>query len=291
MRRDPPDLLFVPSHVVPPVHPPSVVTIHDLGYLVEPDAHEQMHRKQLEWTTRWNARGASGLIAVSQATKNDLVERLQIDPSRIDVIHHGVSEQLRPAMPDEINGIRERYRLGSRTVLAVGTIQPRKNLVRLIQAFERLAAQNDDIELVLCGAPGWQGDRILARADASPFNGRIRHLGYVPDSDLAALYSSATLLAFPSLYEGFGMPALEAMACGTPVIAANRSALPEICGDAALLVDPFDVDSIAGGMQDVLTDDELRQSMVARGLVRARSFRWSDCAMQTLAFLRSIGDN
>jgi len=291
MRRDPPDLLFVPSHVIPPVHPRSVATIHDLGYLTEPESHQPIHRKQLEWTTRWNAKAATGLIAVSETTKSDLVEFLDIDPNRIRVIYHGVGKELAPATEPEIAAVRERHGIGPMAILAVGTLQPRKNLMRLIQAFEQLAPRSPDLQLVLCGAPGWRSDQILHRASASPFHHRIQHLGYIPDSDLPALYSSAAVLAFPSLYEGFGMPALEAMACGTPVVAANRSSLPEICGDAPVLVDPLDAESIANGIDLVLTDDEVRQRHTDRGFVRAEKFRWHECAEQTLAFLRSIGDN
>ncbi len=291
MRRDPPDLLFVPSHVIPPVHPRSVVTIHDLGYLTEPESHQPIHRKQLEWTTRWNAKAATGLIAVSETTKSDLVEFLAISPNRIRVVYHGVGKEFAPATEPEIEAVRERHGIGTMSILAVGTLQPRKNLMRLIQAFERLAPRYPDIKLVLCGAPGWHSDQILHRASASPFHDRIRHLGYIPDSDLPSLYSSAAALAFPSLYEGFGLPALEAMACGTPVVAANRSSLPEICGDAAILVDPLDPESIANGIELVLTDDEVRQGLTDRGFVRAAKFRWQECAEQTLAFLRSIGDN
>jgi glycosyltransferase involved in cell wall biosynthesis len=163
--------------------------------------------------------------------------------------------------------------------------------VRLIQTFERLASRDSTLQLVLCGSPGWKSDQILHRASASPFHERIKHIGYLPDAELPALYSSATVLAFPSLYEGFGMPALEAMACGTPVVAANRSSLPEVCGDAALLVDPFNSESIAVGIDRVLNDEVTRNELIERGFRRARKFRWRDSAEQTLAFLRSIDDN
>ncbi len=291
MRRNPPDLLFVPAHVIPPSHPKSVATIHDLGYLIEPDCHPPLHRKQLEWTTRWNAHAADGLIAVSETTKRDLIELLDVEPARIRVVAHGVGAEFAPASDAEIAAIRARYELGPQAILAVGTIQPRKNLDRLIQAFERIAARNPSVQLVLCGSSGWKNEQILHRAVASPFHQRIRYIGYIPDAELPTLYSSAAVLAFPSLYEGFGMPALESMACGTPVVAADRSSLPEICGDAVLLVDPFDSESIASGIDRVLSDEDLRSELTARGKRRARQFRWRDCAERTLAFLRSIGDN
>ncbi len=291
MRRDPPDVLFVPSYVIPPVHPTSVVTIHDLGYLVEPDCHEPIHRRQLQLTTRWNVHASSGIIAVSESTKRDLIERLRVPAERIVVIPHGISTTLSRASDQQIEDFRKRFGIGSRVVLAVGTIQPRKNLVRLIQAFEQLAARDRELQLVFSGASGWQGESILRRARSSPFHERIAHLGYLPDAEMATLYSSATLLAFPSLYEGFGLPVLEAMACGTPVVSANRSALPEIAGDAAILVDPLDSESIGDGIQRLLHDDTLRAESIERGFERTRSFSWHDSAARTLAFLRAIGDN
>jgi len=291
MRRDPPAVLFIPSYVIPPVHPASVVTIHDLGYLVEPSCHAPVHRRQLEWTTRWNTREASGIIAISEATKRDLIDRLQVAPDRIEVIPHGVSSTFSRASDDQIAALRARYHIGDRIVLAVGTIQPRKNLARLIQAFEQLAAQDRDLQLVFCGATGWQGESILRRARSSPFRERIIHLGYLPDTEMASLYSAAAVFAFPSLYEGFGLPMLEAMACGTPVIAAKRSALPEVGGGATLLVDPLDCESIADGIDRLLHDTAQRAESIGRGLERARSFSWHDSAARTLAFLRMIGDN
>ncbi len=291
MRTRPPKLLFVPSYVVPPVHPRSVVTIHDLGYLVEPDCHEPRHRFQLEWTTRWNVHAASGIIAVSETTKRDLVDRLQVDPDRIEVIHHGISPRFAPATPDAVNAVRRQYGIGGRSILAVGTIHPRKNLSRLIQAFERLARRDASLQLVLCGGLGWQGNRVLRRAGASPFRDRIVHLGYVPDRDMAALYSSATVMAVPSLYEGFGLPVLEAMACGVPVVASNRSSLPEVADGAAVLVDPFDTESLATKLECILDDEAERATLIARGSARAKLFDWGLTAARTLAFLRLIRDN
>jgi len=291
MQRNPTDLLFVPSHVIPPVHPRTVVTVHDLGYLVEPEGHEPIHRNQLELTTRWNARAATGIVAVSHSTKQDLIERLGVPPERIKVIYHGVSDFFAPSSLQQVDAARSRYRLGARMILAVGSIHPRKNPTRLIQAFEQLAAEDDDLQLVLCGSVGWKGDQIVRRACASPFGSRIRWLGYVTDEEMPALYSAASVLAFPSLYEGFGLPALESMACGTPVVAAERAALPEICGNAAVLVDPFDSSAIASGILQILNNNELRIDLTERGFRRAKQLSWHECAQQTLAFLRSIRDN
>lgn len=290
MRRNPPDVLFVPSYVIPPIHPASVVTIHDLGYLAEPERHDPMHRKQLEWSTRWNVHASSGIIAISETTKTDLVKRLDADPAKIEVIYHGISSNLRPASAGEIQALRMRTGIGERAILHVGSIHPRKNLTRLIQAFELLAVGDPSVQLVLSGGLGWKGDAILQRARSSPFRERILHLGYVPDSSLPALYSAAAVFAFPSLYEGFGMPALEAMACGTPVVAANRAALPEICGNAAVLVDPHDSHQLAAGIHSLLSERELRATHIRLGFERVKSFTWHHCARQTLAFLASVSD-
>lgn len=291
LRRFPPALLFVPSHVIPPVHPASVVTIHDVGYLIERECHDPVHRRELEWTTRWNCHAASGIIAVSETTRYDLIQHLGIKPDKIRTIHHGVSPVFRPAPQVEVDRARVNHGLPDRFVLTVGTIHPRKNLERLIQSFERIAPEEPDLHLVLCGKSGWRGSAILDRARRSPFGQRIRHLGYIPAEDMPALYSAATATALISLYEGFGLPALESMACGTPVVAAARSALPEICADSALLVNPFDTAEISGGLQRLLHDQGLRRSLTESGQKRARIFTWQRCARETLAFLRAIRDN
>lgn len=291
MRRDPPDLLFVPSHVIPPFHPKAVVTIHDLGYLIEPECHEPRHRKQLEWTTRWNCHAATGIIAVSESTRRDLIDLLRVPGDRVEVIPHGVSPAFARASPDAIEKLRAGYHLPGRFILAVGTIHPRKNLVRLIQAFEFLANDDPDLALVLVGRPGWRADEILDRVKRSPFFNRILHLGFVQDAELPALYSAATVTAFVSLYEGFGLPALESMSCGTPVVAANRSSLPDVCGGAAILVDPFDSVQIASGLARALDDRAWRRAAIRRGRDLSSSFTWQNCAQRTLAFLRAFRDN
>lgn len=291
MRRNRPDLLFVPSYVIPPLHPRSVVTIHDLGFLMEPERHNPIHRRQLEWTTRWNVRAASGIIAISETTRQDLIERLNVNPAKIRTIAHGVSANFKPATPDEIARVRAKYALNDQFILAVGTIHPRKNLIRLIQAFEQLAPDEPGLQLVLCGSDGWRANETRERAARSPFSDRIQVVGYFPDEDMPALYSAAKLTAFVSLYEGFGLPAIESMASGTPVLASHRASLPEVCGDAAVFVDPHDAVSIADGIRRLLDDDSLRTDLTERQRERAKVFTWESCARQTLVFLREIRDN
>ncbi|MGA7672844.1 MAG: glycosyltransferase family 1 protein [Nitrolancea sp.] len=286
LARHPVDALFVPSHVVPPVHPDAtVVTVHDLGYLHEPDAHTDSARRYLEWSTRWSVKAARRVIAISESTKQDLVARYGVPPEKITVIHHGVDERFRPASRAEIDRAREWLGIDGPFVLYVGTIQPRKNLVRLVQAFERIADQHPDLHLVLVGKRGWKTEEITYAAQRSRYSSRIILPGHAPDDLLPGLYSAATVFTLPSLYEGFGMPVVEAMACGTPCIVSNRGSLPEIAGDAAVIIDPMDVDGMAISLSNLLSDDE-RATRIDAGIKHARSFSWTRAGEMTLETIR-----
>lgn len=289
MALHPPDVLFVPAHVLPLVHPKgSVVTVHDLGYLYEPQAHRPVDRWYLNWSTGYNARAATLVIADSQATKQDLVKAYRIPPEKIRVVYLGVDQNLGPVKnPAEIDVVKRQYGIQGDYFLSVGTLQPRKNLARLVEAFVSLPVKND-VNLVLAGKPGWLSGGVMGKLPASK-ESRVILTGYVPEEDLPALYSGAVALVFPSLYEGFGLPALEAMACGLPVIAANSSSLPEVVGEAGLLVDPLDVRAWARAMAQVLADPALRVALRQRGLRRARMFSWERCARETLEVLEEAG--
>ena len=287
MAARPPDVLFVPSHVLPAVHPRrSVATIHDLGYLYWPKAHPLARRWYLHLSTLFNARASSRVIADSQATADDLTRRYRVPRDKIEVIHLGCGPEYRPPSAEAAASVRSRYALPERYVLAVGTIQPRKNLGRLVEAFLQVRRAAGDAVLVLVGKPGWGAEPVLRQVAAS--GSAVRILGYVPDRDMPALLGGAEVLAFPSLYEGFGLPALEAMACGTPVICANNSSLPEIVGEAGLLVPPTEVDAIAGALILLLEDPALREELRRRGLERAAGFTWRRCAESTLDLLESV---
>jgi glycosyltransferase involved in cell wall biosynthesis len=291
MARHPPDLLFVPAHVLPPLHPPrSVVTLHDLGYLAFPETHTRARRLELHLTTLWSARTASRVIAVSAATRADLIRRYRIAPDKISVVHHGLAPAFQPVHdPARLAAVRARYGLGSAPyLLYIGTVQPRKNLARLIDAFAQVARSNqqkpapaDTPRLVLAGQRGWLSTQIEARAAAAGLGGLVHFTGYVDDADLPALLSGALAFVFPSLYEGFGMPVLEAMACGTPVLTSTTSSLPEVAGDAALLVDPHSTRAIAEGLARMLTDAGLRDHLRTRGIAQAARFSWERCARET----------
>jgi glycosyltransferase involved in cell wall biosynthesis len=280
VRRSP-DLLFVPAHVLPLVRPRrTVVTIHDLGYLFFPHAHTLRRRLELHLSTAWNARKATRVIAVSQATKDDLVRRYRVPKERVQVVHHGVTSRFRPT---DDPAVPARYGLPPSYLLYLGTLQPRKNIERLLQAYARLPAGAPP--LVLAGAKGWYFERIARTIDELGLGQRLVLPGYVADEDVPAILSAATALVYPSLYEGFGLPALEAMACGTPVIAARTSSLPEVVGEAGLLVDPLDVGALGAAMERLLSDAVLGEQLRSRGLERARAFTWERCARETMAVL------
>jgi glycosyltransferase involved in cell wall biosynthesis len=307
MAARPPDVLFVPAHVLPPVRPKrSVVTIHDLGYEHVPAAHPFRQRLYLRLSTLWSVRAATSIIAISRATRFDLVERYHVPPSKIHIVYHGVNPRLRPVEDrTTIEDICARYGIRTPYFLYIGTIQPRKNLVRLIEAFAQFlrdretGGQGDrerqdtancqlptaNCQLVIAGKRGWLSDGIERRAAELGIADRVRFTGYVDDADVPALLSGALAFVFPSLYEGFGMPVLEAMACGTPVLTSSTSSLPEVAGDAALLVDPTNTAAIADGLMRLATNASLRDELRARGPVHAARFSWERCAEATLRVL------
>jgi len=290
MARQPPDVLFVPAHVLPLVHPrSSVVTVHDLGYLYYPGAHRFLDGLYLNLSTRYNARAASRVIAISQATKDDLVQQCGIEPDKITVVYFGYDETMQPVEDEAtIEKVKARYGIRGDYVLHVGTLQPRKNLGRLLEAYAMVRKQAKRGEppcLVMAGRKGWLCDQIFQHIVRLGLESEVILPGYVPRDDLPALLSGARLFVFPSLYEGFGLPVLEAMACGTPVLCSNVSSLPEVAGDAALLVDPLDVKSMAEAMNRLLQDEGLRSQLVERGYRQVRQFSWERCARETLAVL------
>ncbi len=293
MLTRPPDVLFVPAHVLPLLHPRrSVVTVHDLGYLSYPEAHRPADRRYLDWSTRWNARQATAVLADSAATKADLVRAYGIDGRKVHVVYLGRDETLAPVRDAaRLAAVRERYGIAGRYLLYVGTLQPRKNLARVLDAFGRIAGQPgaSGVQLVLAGKRGWLHDDLFAQVKRLGLAERVLFPGYIPDEDLPALQSGALAFVFPSLYEGFGIPVLEAGACGVPVITSNTSSLPEVAGDAALLVDPHDVDAIAAAMLRLVEDDALRAELARRGQENVKRFSWEKCARETLAVLEEAG--
>ena len=285
MLTRPPDWLFVPAHVLPLVHPRrSIVTVHDLGQLHFPEAYLARQRMYHNWSAQWNVRAASHVLADSEATRDDLVKYTRVAPGKITVVYPAYDAGLYcPAREGLDMHLPPSFRIGSDYILAIGTIQPRKNYARLIEAFGRLTSRN--LRLIIVGKRGWLYDSILACSQELGLEGRVQFLDYVPTIEIPALIRGARLLAFPSLHEGFGLPILEAQACGTPVVCSMTSSMPEVAGDAALFVDPLDVDAIAGAIERALSDRALCDKLIAHGFENVKRFSWEKSARQILSIV------
>lgn len=275
------DLLHGLALVGPITSPcPFVVTIHDLSFLLYPQSFPRLKRLYLELFTRLSVNKAQRVIAISENTRRDVLAHYPIEPERVDRIYYGRDPGFRPLPADQVARFRAEQGLPERFVLFVGTLEPRKNVARLVEAYARLP--NPRPMLVLVGGKGWLYDEVFARVEALGLIDEVRWVGHVPGESLVWWYNAAELLVYPSVYEGFGLPPLESMACGTPVITSGISSLPEVVGDAGLLVDPFDIEALADAMHCVLYGSELKESMRAAGLLQAESFSWLESARQTV---------
>ena len=317
--KDKLDVLFVPAHTLPVVIKPglkTVMTVHDLGAEYLPKLHQLKQRLYLRWITRYQLASATRLIAVSKATKEDLIKKIGISPNKIEVVYEGydmekfktsklpLAEQMSDVKSDRlVNGLIPYY-------LFVGTVQPRKNLERIITAFSRVIlrtkseeslanasttetsseilryAQSDNLKLVIAGSKGWLSEDIYKLPKKLGIESRVKFLGYVPDEQMPALYPGAKALVFPSLFEGFGLPILEAQASGCPVLTSNISSMPEVAGKGALLVDPYSVDDIVLGLEK-MEDRKLRMEIIKEGFENIKRFSWRKCAEEILRVLTS----
>ena len=278
------DVVHSMLNVVPLAAPTRhVVTVHDLSFMRTPGAHPAHRRWYLTAATWLSVRRARAVLADSLATKADVVELLDVNPERVHVIYPGSEAAFRPRQEAEVQAFRRSSQLDRPFVLFVGTLEPRKNVDVLVRAFGVVARNGFQGDLVLAGGSGWATDAIDAALEESPVRGRIHRVGYVKQEDLPYWYCAADLVVYPSSYEGFGLPVLEAMASGTPVITSNRSSLPEVAGDAALTVDPRDIQQLAAAMTAVLASPERRTQMSDRGLAQARQFDWTVAAERCLS--------
>jgi len=292
------DLFHATDFTLPPTtgRTRAVLTIHDLAFEKYPDETMPGMLDFLRRVVPDSARRADHIIAVSEATRRDIVDLYGIPEVKVTAIPHGVSPRFAPDRPQLLllqgegsqmakSGVREKYRLpDAPLILTVGTLQPRKNHVRLIQAFAQI---DPDARLVIAGGKGWGYDQALAEAARLKIAERVIFTGFVDDGDLPDLCRAATVFAYPALYEGFGLPVLEAMASGVPVVASNASSLPEVVGDAGLLVDPLDVAALADALGRALADSALRASLRERGITRAREFTWGRAAQLTREVYRA----
>jgi glycosyltransferase involved in cell wall biosynthesis len=290
LRRLRIDVLHSPHHHTPvaAIGVRRVVTFHDVTFLRLPERYTTERRLYMEGVTRAAARVARAIITPSQTVQDDVVRRLGVERERVVAIYEAAGPQYRPMAEEDVGRVRWRYQLPNEYVLSVGSLEPGKNRARLFRAYALLRAQGIESQLVIAGQPAWryEGDEELVRTLG--LSEHVRFLGYVPDEDLPALYTGAAVSAFPSLYEGFGLPVLESMACGTPVVCSDVSATAEVASDAALLVDPRDIGAIANALRRVLSDPWLRSDLRARGLARAQEFSWDRAARDTLAVYQIV---
>lgn len=286
------DLLHAMAFVGPLWSPcPFVVTIYDLSFYRYPEAFRPWNRLYLSIFTRLSTRRARRVIAISESTRRDVVTILGVPPDRVDVAYCGVDESLRPLPAAEVASFRSRRALPDRFILFLGTLEPRKNIRTLIRAYGQWHKLESGIpKLVIAGGKGWYYDQVFAEVEDLGLAGQVIFPGYVMQQELPWWYNAAECLVYPSRFEGFGLPVLEAMACGTPVVTTNVSALPEVAGDAALLVAPDDEPQLVEAMRRVLNDESLRQEMASKGLAQAANFTWARTACQTVtAYDRALG--
>lgn len=268
-----------------------IVTIFDLIPLLFRDFHTRFGRREGQLQARRAAERAERIITISNSSKKDIIRLLHIPAEKIVVIPLAAGGLYRRIHDFEsIKIFKEKYNLRREYILYVGTLEPRKNIINLLRAYSSLIKEHPDLEeqLVVVGKKGWLYTGIFKEVEELKLGDRVVFTGYVPDEDIVLFYNCARLFIYPSLYEGFGLPVLEAMACGTPVITSNRSSLPEVAGDAARLVDPENVEEIAQAMKEILSDDCLRSQMSKEGIGRARLFSWEKAAQETLKVYEEV---
>jgi glycosyltransferase involved in cell wall biosynthesis len=283
------ELFHATEHLLLPLHTcPTVLTVHDLIFNLFPERHKRLNRWYLNTAMPLFCRRADTIICVSENTKADLTRLWQIDTAKISVIHEAADEHFRPIEQEQISATCARYDLSGDYLITVGTVEPRKNLERLLDAVFLLRERGHDLKLVIVGQLGWLYETILDKLARPEYEGLVHYLGFVPDADLPALYSGAAAMVIPSLYEGFGLPVLESMACGTPVISSHAASLPELGGEAARYFDPHNVDEIASTIEEVWVDADLRGQMSDMGLSRVHEFSWERTAQETLDVYQSL---
>lgn len=275
------DVFYSPDFVLAPSRArKQVLTVHDLSFKRMPETTVPNLKWYLDGAVPRSVARADLVLADSDATRRDLIELFRTPPDRVQTLYSGYDAMFHPITDEtELQRVRAAHKLEKPFLVHVGTIEPRKNIARLIEAYARLP-QRREIDLVIAGGRGWMYDEIEAAPQKFGVSESVRFLGFTPDADLPALYSLAELVAYPSLYEGFGLPVLEAMACGAAVVTSNNSSIPEVAGDAAVMIDAHDTDAIAGAMQRVLDDRKWRAALQEKGIRQARKFSWDKSARE-----------
>ena len=288
------DVFFSPHFYIAPLSLDTkrVVTFHDLSFLHHPQffSFDRNLWNNFQMNPKAQARKADKIIAISHSTADDLIEKYEVPKSKIRVIHSGVLNKFKVLDENEINRVRNKYGLPDNFVFYLGTIEPRKNISGIIDAFEILKRDFgfEDHYLVIAGAKGWLYKDIFRKMRQAQFGEYIKYIDVVDDDDRPGLYNAADLLVYPSFFEGFGFQPLEAMACGTPVVASDNSSIPEVVHDAAVLVDPYNIKEIYLAMKNVLSDEKLKENLIKKGFKRAEQFSWKKTAAETLALLMDL---
>lgn len=284
------ELFHATDFVLPPMRAKaSILTVHDLSFVKVPETTSPALKRYLDNVVPKSIKRATHVLADSQATKDDMVNIYGTPADKITVLYSGVDQRFAHDASQN-NTIRTKYKIPQDRpyIFSVGTVQPRKNYARLIQSLAQLRAKGHDVCLVIAGGKGWLDDPIYESIQSSSMRDYVHMIGFADDSDLPGLYSSAICTAFPSLYEGFGLPILESMACGTPVVTSNVSSLPEVAGDAGLTINPYDLDELTNALEQLITDVELRDMLIAKGYQQAASFTWERAARELISIYQRI---
>lgn len=288
------DIFFTLGHYGPRFSKiPYVVTIFDLSYLHYPNLFNKNDLYQLVNWSKYSIQKSKHIFTISESTKEDIVKNYNINPSKISITHMGYNQTtFMPQTKSTIEKVKTKYKIEGDYIIYVGTLQPRKNIECLVEAFNQVIQNQEskihNLKLVIVGKKGWLYDTIFQKVQNLNLTSKVIFTDYVPEEDLPALIAGSKLYILPSLYEGFGIPVVEAQACGVPVVVSNTSSLPEVVGDSGILVDPQRLSSIAGGINKILSDEKLSKELVTKGFVNIRRFSWQKCAHETLKVLENL---
>lgn len=284
------DVFFSPSHYAPRFsHIPQVVTIFDLSFLHFPQYFKRRDLLQLTRWTKYSVYNANAILTISESSKNDIIKAYNISKDKIFVTYPGYNGKIfKPQGEGRTTLVKKKYKIGDSYIIYIGTLQPRKNIPALVRVFKRLSKKEKNLQLVIVGKKGWLYQSIFEEVRNLKMQQKVIFTDFLPEEDMPPLLSGAKVYVLPSLYEGFGIPVVEAMACGTPVAVSDVSSLPEVVGDAGLLFDPRDENGMAAQIERVIKDDDLARRLSKKGLERAQKFSWRKAAEQTLKVLERV---
>lgn len=290
-KRNNINLMHCPAHVIPLLSSSTktILTIHDLAFKLFPETFKWQNRVYLNFIVPLSIKNADKIIAVSKNTKEDLIREYNVNKDKIKVIYNGLDDKYK-IIDDKVklDSVKTKYNLPNDYILYLGNLEPRKNIVNLIKAYSLYKSKSNNIKLVIAGGKGWLYEDIFSLVKEKKLEKDVIFTGYVDEEDIVALYNAANLFVYPSLYEGFGLPPLESMACGTPVITSNVSSLPEVVGNAAITVDPYNIKELSEKINKILSNKDLQNKMIQRGIERAKQFTWDKTARETIKVYEDV---